>query len=144
MKTILMWLLAFVILYCICLLIGLISCLYDGSLAWRDGWFRVIDANGQVSKPEPYVKPTAEEVQQIHKKYQEERSSKASHFCFAALGCFFLGWLTGKPQFHTVALICLFGALVWDYKVLFAALFMWYVIVPALIVGGIIALFKRN
>ena len=81
MKTVLMWLLIFVVLFVVCLIVGLIGCLYDGSLAWRDGWFRAIDANGQVIKPKPYTKPTEEEVQQMRAEHQEYRSTKASAGC---------------------------------------------------------------
>ena len=90
------------------------------------------------------VPPTAEEVKQIHEKYQEERSDKAAWLCFAALGAFILGWVTDKPQFRTVGVCLIVGAFAWDYKTAAAALFVWYVIVPALVVGGIVALFKRN
>lgn len=144
MKTILIWLLALVVIYIIFFILGLIGCLYNGSIGWRDGWFVPLDANGQIQKPVPQVKPTEEEIKQIHEKYQQERSDKAAWLCFAALGSFILGWLTGKPQFHTVGVCLIVGAFAWDYKTAATALFMWYVIVPALIVMGIVGLFKRN
>jgi hypothetical protein len=144
MKTVLYVLLALVVMYVICLAIGFVGCLYDGSLGFRDGHVVALDANGHIIKPKPQTKPTAEQVEQIRVKYKEERKNKASWFCFAALGCFILGFLTAKPQFHTVGLVCLFGALVYDYHVLLMALFLWYIIVPALVIMGIIGLFKRS
>ena len=90
------------------------------------------------------VPPTAEEVKQMRAEHQEERSNKASWLCFAALGSFILGWLTGKAQFHTIGLCFLVGALFWDYRIVATALFLWYFIVPALVLGGIISLFNRS
>ena len=90
------------------------------------------------------VPPSAEEIKQIHEKYQEERSDKAAWLCFAALGAFILGWLTSKAQFHTVGVCLIVGAFAWDYKVAATALFVWYFIVPALVVMGIVSLFKRS
>jgi hypothetical protein len=90
------------------------------------------------------IPPTEEEIKEMHEKYQEGRSEKAANYCFMALGAFILGWITGKAQFHTVGILFLFGGLIYDYKILATALFLWYFIVPALVIGGIIGLFKRN
>lgn len=152
MKTVLMWLLALVVIYIIFLILGLIGCLCKGTMGFRNGSLVAIDSNGQVQKSLSWnegwfnstAKPTEEEIKQIDEKYQQERSDKAAWLCFAALGSFILGWLTGKPQFHTVGVCLVVGAFVWDYKTAATALFMWYVIVPALIVMGIVGLFKRN
>ena len=152
MKTVLTYLLIFVILFIVCLIVGFVGCLCKGTLGFRNGSLVGIDANGQAYKPLPWNegwfnstnKPTEEEVKQMRAEHQEERSNKAAWLCYAALGSFILGWLTSKAQFHTIGLCFLVGALFWDYKVLATALFLWYFIVPALVLGGIIALFKRS
>ena len=90
----------------------------------------------------PPTVPTAAEIEQIHDQHQEYRSSKAANLCFTALGMFILGWLTGKPQFHTIGLCLLGGALAWDYKTVTAALFLYYIILPICLVAGIVAVFK--
>jgi hypothetical protein len=92
--------------------------------------------------PVPQTVPTAEEIQKIETEHNEFRSNKSANLCFGALGCFVLGWLTGQAKLHTLGLCLLVGAFAWDYKTAAAALFVWYVIVPALVVGGIVALFK--
>ena len=88
------------------------------------------------------IPPTDEEIQKIETEHQEFRSNKSANLCFGALGCFILGWLTGQAKLHTLGLCLIIGAFAWDYKTAAAALFVWYVIVPALVVGGIVALFK--
>jgi hypothetical protein len=92
--------------------------------------------------PVPQTVPTAEVVQENETEHQEFRSNKSANLCFGALGCFILGWLTGQAKLHTLGLCLIIGAFAWDYKTAAAALFVWYVIVPALVVGGIVALFK--
>jgi hypothetical protein len=95
-----------------------------------------------VPPPAAATVPTAEEVQENETEHQEFRSNKSANLCFGALGCFVLGWLTGQAKLHTLGLCLIVGAFAWDYKTAAAALFVWYFIVPALVVGGIIALFK--
>jgi hypothetical protein len=90
----------------------------------------------------PAVVPTAEEVQENETEHQEFRSNKAANICFGALGCFVLGWLTGQAKLHTLGVCLIVGALAWDYKTVTTALFLWNFIVPSLVVGGIVAVFK--
>lgn len=152
MKTILMWLLGIVIFCIICLTVGFIGCLCKGTMGFRNGSLVALDPNGQIIEPLPWNegwcnstnKPTEEEIVAIDQKYQEGRSEKAANYCFMALGAFILGWITGKAQFHTVGILFLFGGLIYDYKMVTTALFLWYFIVPALVIGAIIGLFKRN
>lgn len=144
MKTVLLWLLGIAVAYIIFLILGLIGCLYDGSIGWKDGWFVALDPNGQIHQPVPQVKPTEEEIQHIEAEHQEFRANKAAWLCFAALGSFILGWIAGKAQFHTIGLCFLVGALAWDYKVLATAIFLWYIIIPAIVIMGIVGLFRRS
>ena len=95
----------------------------------------------QVPAAVPAVQ-TVEEVQENETEHQEFRSDKAANLCFVALGCFILGWLTGQAKLHTLGVCLLIGALFWDYKIVTTALFIWYFIVPSLVVGGIVAVFK--
>ena len=149
MKTILMWLLGFVVLFIIFFILGIIGCLCNGTLGFRNGSLVGIDANGQVEKALPWNegwfsptdKPTEEEIKQREAKYHDKKSNNAAQLCFASLGAFILGLLTGKAQFHTLALCLLVGALFSDYKTVVAAFLLWYIIL-ALILGGIIALIK--
>jgi hypothetical protein len=90
----------------------------------------------------PAAVPTAEEVQENETEHQEFRSDKAANLCFVALGCFILGWITNQAKLHTLGVCLLIGALFWDYKIVTTALFIWQIIVPSLVVGGIVAVFK--
>ena len=94
--------------------------------------------------PSHHVQLTDEQVKQLKAEHQEQRSSRASYFCFAAAASTILGWLTRKPQFQTVCLIFLIVAAFYDYKVVTAALILWIFIVPSLVVAAIVALFSNG
>jgi Na+/H+ antiporter NhaD/arsenite permease-like protein len=90
------------------------------------------------------VKLTDEQIQEIDAKYQQERTDRAFYLCVGAGICAVIGRLMDKPQLQGVALICLLGACVWDWKTVFCSLLFVYVIIPSLVVWGIISLFKRS